>query len=189
MNITLEIDWSEIPNAYRKSLESIAKRWEVEASKAIDKAIDEFLPQFKDGVEKVYKQSVENFYNSYSPHYYARSGDLYNLLEVDTSNRSYNIILHDEKLEPSNDGISSSSLYDIVVEGGWHGGAPSGPNHPSPGTPYWRAPPPYYTHWYTPAAESTSIFESFQEKYDTYLVEATNLLQEIEQRYLDNIRL
>lgn len=189
MELRLEIDWSELPQIYRKSLDGIVKRWEKAAGVALDNAADEFLPLYKTRVEEIYKKSVEQFHASYTPHYYSRTNDLYNLLEVNISNRSFKITLHDERLEPSNSGIAASSLYEIVVEGGWHGGAPSGKNHPAPGTPYWRVPYPEYYTWGSPAEQSTPIFELFQSGYDSYLVEANELWQSLVQKHLDSIRL
>lgn len=195
MNITLDIDWSALPNAYLKSLQSIVTRWETAANKALDQAADEFLPRYKQRVEEIYKKSVEEFYGDYEPIIHVRANSLYELLEVNITNRAFKIILHDERMMPHHSGISPSSLYDIVVEGGWHGGAPSGPNHPSPGTPFWRT--PYipdisytgYWNWGMPAARSTPIIDSFQNEYNSYLTEANEMWQEMIQKNINAIKL
>lgn len=57
-------------------------------------------------------------------------------------------------------------LFNKVFIEGWHGGAESGPGHPSAGLPRYRVPTPYYTHWGPIAYRTESPFEIFTKNLD-----------------------
>lgn len=190
MEMTINIDWAAIPNAYKGYVNKIADRFKQGLDKASKDAADEFLAIYKNKVESIYKDVVDSFYGDYTPHYYDRTGDLYKLLEIEVGKQRAKPIIHKERLWPSNDGIDADGLYDLVFVGGWHGGAPSGPDHPSPGTPYWRAPYPQYYEWYRPAYKSPSMWENLVENYDAYLAgEASEEWQNIFLKHFYQIKL
>lgn len=46
---------------------------------------------------------------------------------------------------------------------GYHGGADKGPDHPSPGTPYWRT-GNGFVRWGNPAVKTKSAYDSMIER-------------------------
>ena len=113
-----------------------------------------------------------------SPVYYSRTGGMYELMTPTYNSQKIDWEYDPSVMNSSNGTLSSNELYEMVFKQGWHGGAPSGPDHPSPGTPYWRTPYPYYSHWSQPAARADSPYDRFEREFDEYLdTEADELIQ------------
>ena len=142
----------------------------------------EFADYQYTAIEKIFQDAVTDFYNGYTPTVYNRRGDtgsksggLYDLFNPERNNYGVLVLnepLYNELFDPSmmHGGRNGADvgLYSLVFVEGWHGGAKSIDEgktkkygkHPSPGTPYYRKPHPYYKHWGRQAKkESVSPYE------------------------------
>ena len=122
----------------------------IKFEEAAIQSLRDFLPDIELALYDIQQDVSNEFYSSYSPIEYDRTWSLYNALDVSTNEEditmSYEFIPEDMTTYRSGyDG--EDGLYDLVFRQGWHGGAKSGDKHPSSGTPYWRKPIPFYSHW------------------------------------------
>lgn len=138
-----------------------------ETKKEGDLAYKEFGDYQRSAIEALFHESVQQFYDAYSPTYYARSYGLNDLLEMHTDD--FGMVTYDTAEDLVNednlhrDG-NGGSLYDKVFVRGWHGGAESGPGHPAPGVPYYRGlgSRGLYAYWSRPAVRTEPAFRIFQ---------------------------
>ena len=135
-------------------------------------------------VQQMFKESVDEFYHAYVPSVYPRqgnegSGGLYELLSSNVTGNdgllvfnapNYDELYDPSKMHPGRGGYDG--LYQKVFVEGWHGGAEGIASekvakygaHPSPGTPYYRKPVPYYKRWGRPAVQTKSAYDIMKEK-------------------------
>lgn len=139
----------DVLNNIVKEVENKINTRRKEASKKIYKEFGEYQ---KKEIEKLFKITIDDFYNNYDPIEYDRTGGLYNLLDIRTDADGY-VVVGDNKLSniynPSQMHANRSggdNLYKTVFEEGWHGGS-KGINaedaklwgeHPNPGIPHYR---------------------------------------------------
>ena len=137
-----------------------------EVLKKLEKALEEttrmFLQTAKTKFERCFLDSVTHFYASYTPiHPDSRHMEMYDLFEahLDVSDGAGKLAIDFDpsKMSFENGSATEDGLYDQAFRKGWHGGAASGEFHPSPGTPYLRAPYDHdftrrYHRWYRPAS-------------------------------------
>ena len=130
-------------NYYEKHMMELVKKAKIAIADAMRDAYAQYFKDVRVVALKIFRESVEAFYNSYSPSYYDRRGSLYGMVELESGEDYFKMDYNDDL--PTD--RSGGSLYEIVFKEGWHGGAYSGPNHPNPGTPYYRAPRDRYYTW------------------------------------------
>lgn len=136
-----------------------------ETKKEGDLALKEFGQYQVRKISDIFFDAVQEFYDAYEPSVYGRTYGLRDLLDIRTdSNGIAEYETAEDLINPSNmhTDRSGNSLYEKVFMQGWHGGAESGPDHPSPGTPYYRAPVGIYWHWSRPAIRTEPPFDIFQ---------------------------
>ena len=120
--------------------------------------IDDFLVKYEKLAKEKWKEAADNiFYDQYTPELYSRTHDLYNAMRI-RNDDELGIEVSPEFME-NNHRVDRYYIYSFMYDQGYHGGAILGPNHPDPGTPYWRSPRPHgektgYYHWYMPAPNS-----------------------------------
>lgn len=164
----------------------IAKAQE-KVNKAVDDAFTELFKEMKSDLEKLYDKVVTQFYNDYVPVLYDRNYSLYDILHMSENEDEVKWGFDSAKMTPFRSGGGHEEMMELVFAGGWHGGADNGDYtvvysddsldgysirytpHPSPGTPYWRQPIPFYTQWGRQAAHSTPPLKVWEEQKDEYV--------------------
>lgn len=148
-----------------------------------------------------HKKVAKKFYDDYpDPEYYDRRGSLYDLYSSEIGDDYITAWFDETKMYSAyNDyTMKEDGLFDKVFVQGYHGGAERGPSHPHPGTPYWRAPHPYYYYWSRPAEKmSPSPYDEFMkvvsvyngEEFDDSGVSGQDEFNRIFQEYIDKIKI
>lgn len=108
--------------------------------------------KYKEELEMIGDDVITQWYSTYDPIFYNRSGDLYDAFRVNLDGVNYRVDF-DSSLMDGNEYIFENSFMK-----GYHGGAISGDGHPNPGIPYWRTPHPWYYEWGRPAFRSFSPY-------------------------------
>lgn len=164
----ISFTWSGSTDLVAEAVKGVLDEIGVVVKKAIDEAADEVSEElfdlYKTKATETFEESMQKFYDAYSPKYYGRSYSLKNLLDITNAGDGYVTLDFDpSKMSGYRSGYSGEDgLYDLVFRRGFHGGAESGSYkgsgfyaHPNPGVPYWRKPYPSYKYWGSPAAQST----------------------------------
>ena len=131
--------------ALNEDAEDLKRRAETAGKKAVTRYVDHDIQRNID----IMKTVADNFYQDYEPEFYNRRETLYDLLRV----KRIDFDKYEIDFDPSimtyrnGQGGGEDNLYNTVFRQGWHGGAPSGPQHPNSGTPMWRRPYPRYPLW------------------------------------------
>jgi len=105
----------------------------------------------KFNLELMAERAVDAFYESYDPNMYVRQEGLYKGYKITVNNDEWSIDTGSQYMETDYD-AGKEYVFTNSFEKGWHGGAIDGPDHPEPGTPWWRA----YGEWYKRAARGPS---------------------------------
>lgn len=138
----------------------------------LDKAIPEFLDRIKEQLTIKYAESMQEFYDVYTPKKYHRRGSLYDLLDIKIENngRHSNIEISFSDFIADNDG---TDLLPIVFEGGFHGGRE-----------------PNYTYWgHAPVFRSTSPMELYTNEINKYAIYAAQFdFEAVWEKYAKNIQ-
>lgn len=174
-------------------------------TEAIKEAHVEFGGYQQKAIEALFKRSMKQFYDSYSPGSYTRRESLYNMLDIHFSpdgtvdvDNPFSLI--DQSSAPTT--RSGGSLFNQVFMEGWHGGASgiSGGKsqvwwpHPSPGTPHYRSggftKKPRFYHkygkWGRAAVRTKAPYDIFSEELN--MIAGGEMLREynkIVKQYLD----
>ena len=117
-----------------------------------------YNPRVKFDLELMGENAVRAFYDSYSPYIYSRQEGLLSAFKVTANDDEWKIEVGAEFMTGHYD-AGTEYVYINSFEKGWHGGAIDGPDHPEPGTPWWRTPFPELTYWKSPAARGPSPLE------------------------------
>lgn len=158
------MDFSAAIDQFRNEI----KDYEKKVSDAQLETLSLFIPKAKERTMFLFRETILEFYADYAPVSYKRRYSLFDIINIDTSVGSDQLFFNIEFDDANSPANNVFDPIDTVFEKGWHGGAPSGDGHPSPGTPYWRSPTPYYTKWYKPAAISASPYDEFVEKFKDF---------------------
>lgn len=118
---------------------------------AVEEARQDFAEQIAHDALGIARDAIGDFYGGYSPRSYDRRGSLYDVPEIHASGTVVSVAFEPEVMTFRDGYGGEDGLYDQVFREGWHGGADKGPEHPSPGTPYWRA-GKNFSKWGRPAA-------------------------------------
>lgn len=70
--------------------------------------------------------------------------------------------------------VGNDYIYEYIFKQGYHGGAIDGPEHPAPGTPYWRT-GFNFSEWGRPAPKTTSAYMLMQK----YISEKKDPIKEL----------
>lgn len=122
----------------------------------------------KKKLEEFFRNSVREFYADYTPHFYGRKLGLYQTMDIQFNEDGYvddddvGSLYDASKMHSGRGGYSGAALFEKTFVEGYHGGAESGPGHPSPGTPYYR----WHCEWTRPAIKTTSPKELFENSVD-----------------------
>ena len=134
---------------------------DIQSGKFINEVAKECVNAIADDIDYIFTTCIDEFYNSYSPKYYKRTGSLYDIYDVSISGTIISWTV--PYMYPGGHRVGGEFIYNYVFEGGYHGGAPSGKpdmaGNPHPGYMAWRTPPPSfgnhpYTFWGNPAVHS-----------------------------------
>lgn len=136
---------------YQDYIEQVRQKVMAAVQKEIDQSVKDWVLKAEDRIQKMFVDTVENFYNDYTPDYYDRRESMYNLLETVTTSDGLIIRFNPEAMSFRNGYAGRDGLYGQVFVKGWHGGAASGEDHPEPGVPYWRDGRDRFRSWGLPA--------------------------------------
>ena len=105
----------------------------------------------KTRVDTIIKESMDEFYatHTYGIHGYHSTGSLATFARfmLDENDNSF-YVEYGSKIGKGGYRVDQDYIYKLVFLTGWHGGAYKGPDHPRPGTPYYKVPPGI---WSSPA--------------------------------------
>lgn len=134
-------------------------------------------------VKEQLQDAVDEWYAFYDPRYYRRTYGLEDIAKVEIKGSGAEMYIdayYDVSLMGGHN-LGNEELYDLTIREGYHGGARSGPDHPNPGTPYYRIPVPYlssglppYSQWGSPAVKTPSPLDLARPKVH----EAANQVKE-----------
>lgn len=141
--------------AITDQIESLRKSFKSAYKQAYKLSIVELAQLIKEKYERMYEETVDDFYGSYSPIYYDRTWSLYDMLDIEADDRHM-------RIEFDTDVLPHPSLDDTLFVGGYHGGASHN------GGIYWRTPHPYYTRWGRPAYRTSSPYYDIDNKMTEY---------------------
>lgn len=163
----------------RRSLDKLMKDIYDTKDKIIklDKNINKkYKKEVKENLEYIARTAIDNYYESYSPNLYKRSFDLYNIYKVHVTDKEWEILYDSSYMNKTHrvDKDDSEYIYDWMFKLGWHGGAAYGPDHPSPGTPWWKL----SGSWYKPAIQTGSPYKQIKAESEIYLDDAIIQKQE-----------
>lgn len=124
----------------------------------------------------MFDRCITDFYNAYHPMFYKRTDSLYKAYRVSTYGNK--IIAHFGSFYmPHTHRVNINYIYQYVFLKGWHGGATKGKDHPEPGIPWWRTPPPFlaqkqgvdpWSRWGGIAYSSSSPYNQIGNAFDEY---------------------
>lgn len=172
----------EFTNQYISSVQNrIVSAIQSKSKAIIQEAASKFIPELQETLTNKFKDIVKDYYDDYSPEYYSRRGTMYNILKFNSDIKTATISWDFDPSEmPYSHGGGGAhdggdTLFEKAFVGGWHGGAMSISGekeaeygtHPSPGTPYYRSPYPWFTKWGVPAKRSASPLDEFNKYWDT----------------------
>lgn len=157
---------------------SFIDQWLKEKKELVQKAqldtINVFVDVASKKIDKIFKDAVTRFYSSYMPiHPDSRSLEMYDILKITPVSNGMTVGFDPSEMSFNTGYSEEDGLYDQAFRKGWHGGAASGYAHPSPGTPYYRAPYDYdftrsYKRWYKAAATTEPPLDDFKNKLREY---------------------
>lgn len=118
-------------NQYSSFYESYIKKLQEKANKAVKEAQEKSYSEYFDVAEKkiraMYKDVINDFYNSYPDSFYekhkGRRGSLYNLLQTKKTTDYLSIWFDPSLISYRNGYAGEKGLYTTVFREGWHGGA------------------------------------------------------------------
>lgn len=158
---------------FARKLDEIVERAEricVEADKVATKMVK---ASAETKLRDAFNKAVKDWYDSYTPHEYERRGSLYNIFEINPEDEDgSNLDLFEDSAVMGRSGDKGTpNLYEHVFEQGWHGGA-YGDGY---GTPRYRYPTPWYTHWGKDAIRTESALNRYLKAREEEIMPALNV--------------
>lgn len=156
--------------------------------------------------EKLFMESVNKFYSSYTPHLYRRKKDLKNAYKITTKKDGTFIFDVDSTYMKKQHRAENEFIFENSFMEGYHGGAktidddkiPEWGKHPNPGIPYYRKPVPSqcdegqipYSKWGKKAKKTDPPYEYLANKWnkwirDEYEDEKRKILIKVIKQYLN----
>lgn len=111
---------SSFYQSYIKKLQEKAKKAVKEAQ---EKSFSEYFNVAEKKIRTIYKDTITDFYNSYSNPFYDRRESLYELIQTKKTNDYLSIWFEPSLISYRNGYAGENGLYDQVFRKGWHGGA------------------------------------------------------------------
>lgn len=142
-----------------------------------EKLTQKYHKRLKFNLELMIEHATDAFYDSYSPKMYSRQEGLYKGAKAIVEWDDWSIDIGPEHMETSYD-AGVDYVFWNSFQNGFHGGAVDGPDHPEPGTPWWRA----HGIWSRPAAQGPSIEEGILNQ------DPSSYIAEQKQMYSDEAR-
>lgn len=139
----------------------------------MNKIIEEYPIKLEERLDETAKGVITEWYSSYEPYVYDRTRSLYHTYKIIRNGLSVSVDFDVEYMQNYSHRVSNEYIYKNSFILGYHGGADSisgskvksdHDNHPSPGTPYWRYPTPYFNNWGSPAIQTFSPYERMLER-------------------------
>ena len=178
--IEIQRDTSKIDQTFDRLMEAIDK---------INRKLNEkYNKRVKFNLELMVENAADAFYDSYSPHMYQRQLGLYNGAKVNADDDDWSIEFGPQFMQ-TNYAAGIGYVYWNSFENGFHGGAVDGPEHPEPGTPWWKV----HGIWYKPAPKGPSIKDGIidqdpagyiTQQDDAYCDEAKSLIMPYLNEYI-----
>lgn len=161
------------------------------AASFLDSVNKKIEKRFEKDVNKVIKRAINDFYRTFKPDYYKRKYSLRSMYKLTIKDGEYTID-YSHKYTDKTHRASNEYIFNLVFVKGWHGGAPGIADHkveqwrehPNPGIPYWRLPPPGgdnvpYTDWGRRAKQDKPPIERIDEAVDAYEEEFKSIRKQI----------
>lgn len=104
---------------------------------------EEIAAEVYDDIGYIFDTYIDKWYDSYKPRFYKRTYALKNVYKLEIRGICVSWIVGPYVMPGTHRG-TNKYIYNLTFEGGFHGGAVSGPNHPSEGTPWYRVKTPNY---------------------------------------------
>lgn len=166
-----------------KQISKIQKQYE--KAKALSKKMDR---EAETDLKQIARISIDKYYESYTPEYYDREYDLYNIFDISISSTRIAVDYDFNKLT-RHEWAKRKYLFDYMFMQGYHGGDTRGPGHPAPGIPWYRGTSKdsnTFAFWTVPAVQTDSPYEEieyksqqyiddFIEKYNEQIIEPLNM--------------
>lgn len=175
----MDLDLSQlgdyVANEIKKIRDSAEKACKQSLEQAIDAADEEAIPIEMETIKDIFRDSIERFYDSYSPKYYSRNRSLFDIAELERINGGFRANLDSSAVTPFRDG--GDGVYELVFKKGWHGGAMGKADirKYAPSSMSWRTPYGYYTYWGDKATRADiSPWEDFAKKAREYWEDASD---------------
>lgn len=165
--ISLKINASNLNKAARK-FRKLADSIETAEKKTNEEIPKKAAPE----IENASRFAVEDWYMSFNPEYYERTESLLNVYDVKPLSGEINVNLSSDELGGHR--VGNNYIYEYIFKQGYHGGAIDGPEHPAPGTPYWRT-GFNFSEWGRPAPKTTSAYMLMQK----YISEKKDPIKEL----------
>ena len=165
--ISLKINASDLNKAARK-FRKLADSIETAEKKTNEEIPKKAAPE----IESASRFAVEDWYMAFNPNSYERTESLLNVYDVQPQIGEVNVHLSSDELGGHR--ASNDYIYEYMFILGYHGGAIFGPEHPSPGTPYWRT-GFNFSEWGRPAPKTTSAYILMQK----YISEKKDPIKEL----------
>lgn len=126
-----------------------------------------YKKEVKENLEYIGRTAIDEYYESYTPNLYRRMFDLYNSYKIHVTDEVWEILYDSSYMNGGHrvDKDDGEYIYNWMFKLGWHGGAVGGPNHPSPGTPWWKL----SGQWYKQAVQTDSPYERIKAESEEYL--------------------
>ena len=138
--------------------------------------INKYAKRAEKKINTMVRMNIYTWYRDYYPHIYNRKRTLYHAFNVSYSNGHLRVNFGPEDIYDVHR-VSPEYIYQNSFVLGYHGGADKGPNHPHPGEPWWRTPPPKYPNWSIyPAKQSESPYEKSVGEINDYMAGVKNSL-------------
>ena len=148
-------------STYRKVADETLRLLNKESEITLKNTARDFGVYQKQKIEEIFKDAVDNFYNSWEPmdDGYDRHLSLYKALDLKNAPQKDGIIDHEEtvpydslfnpkNVTPFERGGGAEGLFEHVFKQGWHGGARGTDKRGvSMGMPHYRTPYGVYRYW------------------------------------------
>lgn len=171
------------------------------AQKDLIQIKNETPEKYKEELEEIGKEVMADWYADYDPFYdgisYDRTGNLKQAYKVTVEGSHYSVdfspeYMDDVYMAKNEDGSYSNPhwltkyIYENSFIKGYHGGATDGPNHPRPGTPYYKE-YPEFSIWTRPAVRSFSPYAMMNKRMKEKIAELDEERQEKVKKIIDRV--
>ena len=128
--------------------------------------------------KQIIEDSINEWYDSYSPIYYGRGSSAQDWYEANIAGPGAIDAMFIAGQYTSNQ--DPAFVFDYAFYQGYHGGSLGGPDFlgQQPNGPSWRVPYPKFYFWGSTAAQTTPIYTLFMVKKDSFMQKWTKILEQ-----------